>query len=114
MGLALSPGADPLYGAQFLQGYLEGTGLILVHDAKLLGVIDEFVGALPEQAFHSLLPILRRTFSMFPAPERKQIGALLAKGKPAEKSEEVFAVEDDIDEARAARVLPMLRALLGS
>ena len=37
---ALSPGTPPDVGAAFVEGFLAGSGTVLVHDTDLLGVVD--------------------------------------------------------------------------
>jgi hypothetical protein len=79
----LSVGADAEAGAAWLDGFLAGEALLLLHDDELLGVVDEWVASVPEQVFEDLMPLLRRTFSRFEAGERRQIGAHLRDlGKP--------------------------------
>ena len=80
LSLTLSRGADPSQGARWLEGFLSGSGLLLIHDAKLLSLIDGWVAHIQPEIFEELVPLLRRTFSTFPAPERKQIGQMLSKG----------------------------------
>jgi hypothetical protein len=56
-----------------------------------------------------LVPVLRRTFSEFPAPERRQIGQAVAR---IGGGREPLADDAEIDRERAALVLPVLRLLL--
>lgn len=74
LGRRLSAGADAGAGAAWLDGFLAGEALVLLHDDVLLTVIDEWVAEVREETFDDLLPLLRRTFSRFQPPERKQIG----------------------------------------
>ncbi|HZZ41466.1 MAG TPA: DUF5682 family protein [Tepidisphaeraceae bacterium] len=112
LSLALSRAAEPAHAAAWLQGFLEHSGLILIHDPKLLSTIDNWVGAIQQDTFDAILPLLRRTFSTFAAPERRQIGQQLAKGKSmvADGNQDN---ETPIDEARARRVIPILKLILG-
>jgi hypothetical protein len=112
LSLALSRGTDPAHAAAWLQGFLEHSGLILVHDPKLLSTIDDWVGAIQQDTFDAILPLLRRTFSTFAAPERRQIGQQLAKGKTTAINADPDA-EAAMDEARARRVIPTLKLILG-
>ena len=73
----LSVGADAGAGAAWLDGFLTGEAVLLLHDPELLGVVDEWVASVPEQVFEDLMPLLRRTFSRFESGERRQIGAHL-------------------------------------
>ncbi len=48
---ALSVGTTPAAGAAFVEGFLAGSGTVLVHDAELLDVIDGWVSSLAPDAF---------------------------------------------------------------
>jgi hypothetical protein len=111
MQFALSAGADPAQGALWLEGLLQGSGLILLHDDALWQLVDAWATGLKPDAFVATLPLLARTFSAFPAPERRQMGERVRAGAPrtgtpAEQSEE-------FDGAAAEAVLPLLAQLLG-
>jgi hypothetical protein len=80
MSLALSPGTPAAQSAAWVQGFLHGSGQALIHHPSLWKLLDEWVLSLPEEIFTGLLPLLRRTFSAFPAPERHQIGELAKSG----------------------------------
>jgi hypothetical protein len=110
MRLAVTTVEDPAQAAAWITGFLHGSGVILLHDETLLSVIDEWVVSLTDDDFMALLPLLRRTFSTFSEPERKQIGRLVKRGsgtQPAETS------EITVDPERARAVLPVLAELLG-
>ena len=62
LGRALSPGTPPAVGADFVEGFLAGSGTVLVHDADLLAVVDRWLSSLTPQAFDETVPLLRRTF----------------------------------------------------
>jgi hypothetical protein len=111
LSLALSRGADPFQTARWIEGFLSGSALLLIHDARLLGIIDEWVSAINPDIFTELLPLLRRTFSSFPPPERRQIGQIIAKGKSA--SPAAAKPDESIDHARAAEALPLLLQIFG-
>jgi len=77
MSRRLSTGADALAGAAWLDGFLEGDALLLLHDRALLQLIDTWVAAADESTFEDLLPLLRRTFARFDTAARRQIGSRL-------------------------------------
>jgi hypothetical protein len=108
LGLALSPADEPARAAAWVEGFLRGSGLVLLHDDQLWGVLDGWVAGLDGQAFTALLPLLRRTFTTFAAPERRQIGERAARG-PARAG---AVAEVDFDHERAAAVLPLLERIL--
>jgi len=107
--LALSRAADPGYSAAWSEGFLEGSGILLVNDESLWQIVDDWVSGLNEEHFTQQLPILRRTFSSFQSPERRALGERVARGhkSPASASRAGF------DRERAARALPLLAQLLG-
>ena len=57
--------------AAWIEGFLIGGGLLLVHDPKLLALIDQWLSAIAPDTFTEVLPLLRRGFGAFPSPERR-------------------------------------------
>ena len=81
----LSIGIPTAGQAAWAEGFLSGGGLLLVHDRDLLAILDDWIAALPDRDFMDVLPLLRRTFGGFTAPERANIAAAvrqLADGGP--------------------------------
>ncbi|MFJ4689859.1 DUF5682 family protein [Streptomyces sp. NPDC088766] len=121
MGLALSPGTPPADAAAWIEGFVgggAGGGLLLVHDERLLDLVDGWLSAVPAEAFTDVLPLLRRTFSAYGAGVRRTLGELVRRG-PGERGTVVRAgagtagFADEIDAGRADAVLPVVRLLLG-
>ena len=115
LGAALSRVSEPAQGAAWVEGLVgSGSGLLLVHDRDLLRVIDDWLAGVPAAAFEEMVPLLRRAFADFQPAERRMIGeaaARLGAGPgPAERGSAMGA--DEVDEERAAMVLPLLRELL--
>ncbi|MEK7256010.1 MAG: DUF5682 family protein, partial [Bacteroidota bacterium] len=109
MRYALSPANPSLAAAEWLEGFLQGSGLLLIHHATLWNLLDQWVDELGEEVFTDVLPLLRRTFSRFAQPERERMLDLAKHGQASPvKKEEV-----DFDEERAVAVLPTVRMLLG-
>ena len=106
---ALSVGTSPAVGAAFVEGFLAGSGTVLVHDAELLDVIDSWVSSLAPDAFISTAPLLRRTFGAFEPGERRQLGLLIAHQAAPTWS----GFGSDVDGQRAAAALATVRLLLG-
>jgi Family of unknown function (DUF5682) len=71
---ALSVGVQAADKAQWAEGFLSGSGLLLAHDRDLLGILDGWLASLSAQEFLDVLPLLRRTFGEFAEPERSSIG----------------------------------------
>jgi hypothetical protein len=74
LGLVLTVGVPPARGAAWIEGFVAGGGLVLVHDEPLLRLVDEWLTAIPDETFPEVLPLLRRTFGAFPPPQRRAIG----------------------------------------
>ncbi|MFF8317320.1 DUF5682 family protein [Streptomyces bobili] len=121
MGLALSRGTPPAEAAAWIEGFVgDGAdgGLLLVHDERLLGLVDGWLTGVSAEAFTDVLPLLRRTFSAYETGVRRSLGELVRRG-PGERSSVLGAdsgtagFADDLDTGRADAVLPMVRLLLG-
>jgi Family of unknown function (DUF5682) len=112
MGLALSPASESTQAAAWIEGFLMGSGLLLVHDTRLLAVVDRWVRSLTDDAFIQILPLLRRTFATFEPAERRQIGEKLRGGSVWRETRSELGC-DGCDLERADRVLPMIAGLLG-
>jgi hypothetical protein len=110
LSLALSRGADPAHAAAWIEGFLSGGGLVLVHDEALLGVLDSWLAGVDEDGFTSSLPVLRRTFATFSPAERRQIGERVRRGGQTAAAADA---DDELDHERAAQVLPVLAQILG-
>ncbi|UGT64145.1 DUF5682 family protein [Nocardia asteroides] len=84
LGAALSVGRTAQAKAAWIDGFLGGRGLLLVHDRELLRLVDEWVRGLGDDQFTEVLPLLRRTFGAFEQPERRAIGRAIRGGARAE------------------------------
>jgi hypothetical protein len=110
-GFALSTANDPTQAAAWVDGFLRGSGQVLIYDEALWNLIDAWVSALPAGTFTQLLPLLRRTFATFTTPERRAMGERVRTG--AAKGAHKPAMLEDFDTERAQRVLPLVSKLLG-
>jgi hypothetical protein len=111
MSLVLTVGVPVARAAAWIEGFLTGDGLLLVHDERLLRLVDGWLTGIAPEAFVEALPLLRRTFSEYPAPQRRQIGERAVRmgehsARPADR-------DGGIDDERADLVRPTLAALLG-
>jgi Family of unknown function (DUF5682) len=114
LGLALSTASAPEAAGAWVEGFLAGSGLVLLHDARLFGILDGWLAGLNADAFTTLLPLLRRTFSTFAAGERRGIGELARRGGSGASAEATtVGVDEDVDRERAAAVLPLITLLMG-
>ncbi|MFP4222010.1 MAG: DUF5682 family protein [Phormidium sp.] len=100
----------------FLQGSsLQGSGLLLVHDDRLLGLIDHWVRSLPEDRFLTVLPLLHRSFAPFSPAERRQIGMKVLSDVPGldiKADPPQQPSKTSLDPHRSRAVLPILRQIL--
>ncbi|WP_235583033.1 DUF5682 family protein, partial [Kitasatospora sp. Root107] len=80
LGLALSHGNQPADTAGWVEGFLAGSGVLLLHDPALLGLLDRWLSGVPAEAFTDVLPLLRRTFAALEAGVRRTVGERVAAG----------------------------------
>ncbi|WEV29874.1 DUF5682 family protein [Streptomyces sp. 71268] len=121
MGLALSPGTPPVAAAAWIEGFVgggAGGGMLLVHDERLLGLVDDWLCGVAPEAFTDVLPLLRRTFSTYEEGVRRTLGELVRRGPGGARAGTTAAAPaagfgPDTDLERARAVLPTLWALLG-
>ena len=107
---ALSIGTPAIAGAAFVEGFLAGSGTVLLHDRALLDLLDGWMATLPADTFTDLVPLLRRTFGAFASAERRQIGQLVAGRDDRERAGAGW----DLDPERVALAFGTMRALLGT
>jgi hypothetical protein len=110
LSLALSVANEPAQAAAWVEGFLRGSGLLLLHSEGIWEVLDSWVSGLGSEAFLAILPLLRRTFAEFSPSERHQMGDRVSQG-PSPKVATI--AEDDFDLDRAQAVLPTIAMLLG-
>ncbi len=92
LGRALSAGVPAADKAAWVDGFFSDGALLLIHDAELRRLLDEWVSQLDEVQFVDMLPLLRRTFGTFAPSERQAIAeriALGAKSRDRQPSEEI-------------------------
>ncbi|MCX5228164.1 DUF5682 family protein [Streptomyces sp. NBC_00233] len=121
MSRALSPGTPPPDAAAWIDGFVGGAsggGLLLVHDERLLGLVDDWLTGVPAESFTDVLPLLRRTFSGYEPGVRRTLGELVARGPqaggPGHTTPGVPGFAPTPDRDRADAVLPLLHLVLGT
>jgi len=110
LSLHLSAGAEPAKAAAWLDGFLNRNAVVLLHDAGVWRLVDEWLAGLSNEHFIRVLPLIRRTFSVFGAGERRDLGQRAGRGAQAAAAPVAAATWDEV---RAVLPLPMLRQLLG-
>ncbi len=93
--------------AQWLEGFLYGSGLLLLHQMELRTLLQDWVEQLPASYFEKVLPVLRRTFARFSQAERGQLFALAQKNQPKEMEPDI-----PINAQRAKQAMDSLLKLL--
>jgi hypothetical protein len=112
-GLALSRASDPMQAGMWIEGFLGGSGMVLLHTDGLWKLVDDWVCSLKDEEFIDVIPLLRRTFSRFELPERRMMGERVKreKGTGTLSSTSVslsISTEENINEDRANATLPLL------
>ena len=110
MNLALSRGVEPAVAAAWLDGFLDQSALILMHDPRLWTMVDGWIAALSDDHFERIVALLRRTFSTFSPAERRELGERARRPAAAAVPKAVAARWDT---QRAALPVPLLSRLLG-
>ncbi len=105
----LSPGTAPDRQAGWVEGFLAGSPLLVIHDARLLGLLDAWIAGIGAEAFTDVLPILRRTFGAWDAAARRQLANRLAAAPTAAEAAPAASEEDW---AAAAPLLDTARLIL--
>ncbi|MEU9590079.1 DUF5682 family protein [Streptomyces sp. NPDC048193] len=121
MALVLSPGTPPADAAAWIGGFVgggSGGGMLLVHDERLLALVDAWLTGVPADAFTDVLPLLRRTFSGYEPGVRRTLGELVrrrpeGRGDVTTAGAAVPGFAAGLDTGRADAVLPVVRLLLG-
>ena len=112
---ALSRGEDPARAAAWLEGFLSDQGAVLIHDPRLLPLLEQWVATLTEDHFLAVLPLVRRTFATFTSPERARVAGLLGRASVSTPSGHAVTTVTtlDLNADRVAAVLPAVQHLLG-
>jgi Family of unknown function (DUF5682) len=105
----LSAGVPAADKAAWVDGFFADGALLLIHDAELRSLLDDWVCQLNDVEFVDMLPLLRRTFGTFAAAERQAIAQRIAVGTKNLDRES----SEDIDVELAAPALATVDLILG-
>ena len=97
-----------LASAFWLEGFLKGSGMLIVHDQVVWQLLETWVSKLENDNFMEILPLLRRTFASFSAAIRQQI-----MEKIAAQAEQEITTKREFNQEQADMVLPVLAEILG-
>ncbi|SEW57327.1 DUF5682 family protein [Chitinophaga arvensicola] len=109
--VSMSVANPPAVAAAWLEGFLRGSGTLLLLDEELWNMVHNWVSQLENDIFIQVLPLLRRTFSNFTAPERKKLGDKVKHGGNGTSLK--AATTGGTDYERGARGIPVVMQLLG-
>lgn len=109
--LFMSSSNEYSHTASWLEGFLKGSGTILLLDNVLWNLIHQWVQSLNEAQFILVLPLLRRTFSQFSQPERKKLGEKVrSNGSSASTT---LNTQTNFDHEAGMKAIPIVKQLLG-
>jgi len=94
--------------AAWLDGLLSGDATLLIHDRRLLQIVDDWMEGVDDDVFEDVLPLVRRTFSAFSRPERREIGEQLSRIGSGTTAEAV-----NMDLAGAGPAIQTMAGILG-
>ncbi|MCO6436672.1 MAG: hypothetical protein J5J06_06245 [Phycisphaerae bacterium] len=109
LSVALSAANEPAHAAAWIEGFLSGSGFLVVHDEVMWNLMDQWLRGLTADHFMMILPPIRRVFATFAAPERR----LMAERAARSTHTAPCADTAEFDHERAALVLPVLRRIFG-
>jgi hypothetical protein len=112
---ALSPVTAAPLAAAWIEGVLRGSGVTILHQDRLWRALDRWLSELTPEVFTAQLPILRRAFSDFQAPERRKMGEKI-KNLYASNTSPAYAMtahNNHLNQANADMVLPVLALIMG-
>ncbi len=117
--LSLSSAQPVAQAAAWIEGVLQGSGLLLLHQDTLWKALDSWLSELSGETFVAVLPLLRRAFTGFQPPERRKMGEkvkylhLAQTHSPVSSRVGAHSGDREIDQENANLVLPVLAQILG-
>jgi hypothetical protein len=109
---ALSPAVPALAAGQWLEGFLNQSAQLLIHDGKLFALIDDWLMSVTEESFVELLPVMRRAVGSFDKMERRNLLEKVKNGSRGEAPSSFPTVEVGLSPA-FQKALPLLKTILG-
>ena len=121
IALAVTPAIEAAKVAQWMQGFLQGSGQTLLQFDPLWSILNDWLCTLSDEMFQELVALLRRSFSEFSGPELRLMGQKIKK-LPVTTSGEITTItstkktvstqESQLDLKRVEKVLPILQRIL--
>lgn len=109
LSYALSNSTDDCTASRWLEGFLHGSGLLLLHNPNLWKLIDDWMLQLNHSDFQQLLPAMRRTFASFTTTERQKMLQLARKGT----MQATTILQNNWNPDRVAIIRPLLQQIFG-
>jgi Family of unknown function (DUF5682) len=113
LSLHLSQGAEPAKAAAWLEGFLNRNAQVLLHDAVVWQLVNNWLAQLTDQHFNSVLPLVRRTFSAFATNDRHDLGQRARQAISGAATSAAATTAPAWDPVRAVLPVPFLQQILG-
>ncbi len=107
---ALSTGSDPVYAANWIEGFLKDNATTLILDDTIWDIINDWVATLNQDIFMQVIPLLRRSFAAYTSVEKRKIAE---KAKLGTMPKVAMAISTRFDRERGEGVLPVLGRVMG-
>jgi hypothetical protein len=108
---AMSTATAPTIAAQWLEGFLKGSGTILLFDENLWQILNNWIAQLDDNTFIDTLPLLRRTFANYTPSEKNKLGL---KAKNGTTNTNIISIkQQDFDSEKAQLGVPIVMQMLG-
>ena len=111
MNHALAAVVPPAEAGDWVEGFLAGSGTLLIHNDTLWQLLDAWVTGLTPDAFEAVLPAIRRTVGPFSLSERQKLRDRAKAGRDAVKPRNEGRL---VNLERASLVVPILNSILGA
>lgn len=89
LAMSLSPGFPLARAAGWLEGFLGDAAVVLLHDPRLLGLVDTWLLSLDQESLLEALPLFRRATSGFTDFDRQRLLGLVSGARAGASSERV-------------------------
>jgi hypothetical protein len=119
ISLAVTPALESSKVAQWLQGFLQGSGQTLLQFDPLWDILNNWLCTLSDEMFRELVVLLRRAFSDFSNPELRMMGQKIKKLRldknlqPHQTANTTNSpLTPRLDMQRVEKVLPILKNIM--
>jgi len=120
IALAVTPAIEAAKVAQWMQGFLQGSGQMLLQFDPLWNILNDWLCTLSDDIFGELVALLRRSFAEFSGPELRMMGEKIKKlqtvpGKTkvaVPKQSDTTTEGSRLDWNRVEKVIPVLHNIL--